>query len=110
MHPELTPAAGKSSYQLFGQDVTATLYEYFAKLRVWRLGSGPHEEFTDSAIGVAKVRADPLGYLAQMQEFVESVRTNTPPSHAADLHAGARATALAIGAFESIRTGEPQEL
>jgi len=38
------------------------------------------------------------------------VRTNTPPSHAADLHAGARATALAIGAFESIRTGEPQEL
>lgn len=102
--------AGKSSYQLFGRDVTATLYEYSSKLRVWRLGSGPHEEFTDSAIGVAKVRADPLGYLAQMQEFVESVRTNTPPPHAADLHAGARATALAIRAFESIRTGEPQEL
>lgn len=102
--------ADKSFYQLFGQDVTATLYAYYSRLRVWRNGGGPNEEFTDRAIGIDKVREDPMGYLGQMREFVESVRTNTPPRHSADLHAAVRATRMVIKAFDSIRTGHPQEL
>jgi predicted dehydrogenase len=55
-------------------------------------------------------RPDYGGYVELVKEFAACVRENQPPRIAADVRAGRVATALALAAFESIRTGTPQQI
>jgi predicted dehydrogenase len=55
-------------------------------------------------------RADVMGADALVQEFVACARENRPPTIAADVRAGRAASTLVLTAFESIRTGQIQEI
>jgi predicted dehydrogenase len=126
---------GKSFYQMFdAQGRSATIYGYYSGLRLY-----DGKAFTDytfeqvqrgelSGIGrtpqvtamertrahlPAHEAADPLGpygYVGELAEFVGCALANRPPTIAADVHAGTRATRLALACFESIRTGQTVSL
>jgi predicted dehydrogenase len=53
---------------------------------------------------------DYSGVVELVKEFVACVRENRPPQIAADARAGRVATILALTAFESTRTGQPQRV
>ena len=53
-------------------------------------------------------RPDYGGTVELAREFIACARENAPPTIGADVRAGRIATTLALTAFESIRTGQPQ--
>lgn len=55
-------------------------------------------------------RPDYGGVVELVREFVACARENRPPTIAADARGGRIATMLALTAFESIRTGQPQRV
>lgn len=95
--------AGKSFYQLFdATGASATIYQYYEGVR---LGRGRETTDITAADLSPEEAADPYGYAGEMTEFVACARANRPPTVAAGVEDGTRATRLALAAFESIRTG-----
>lgn len=92
----------KSFYQLFdGQGKSAALYGYYAGLSV---GDGREmQQVTTIEELSLEERDDYTGYRALIREFAESIAEKRPIRTGATAQDGLRATALAIGAFTSIR-------
>ncbi len=92
----------KSFYQLFdGEGKSATIYGYFAGLT---LGDGKETQQAMTLADLSPAEQDDYtGYRALMREFAASVSEQRPIRTGATAQDGLRATALAIGAFTSIR-------
>ena len=92
----------KSFYQLFdGEGKSATIYGYFAGLT---LGDGKETRESTTVEQLSpEEQADYTGYRALMREFASSVGEGRPIRTGATAQDGLLATALAIGAFTSIR-------
>lgn len=105
-----SPWTGKSFYELFdGKGKTATLYHYYDGVKF--AGVEP-SDYTKEDLP-EETRNDParcLGYLPEVEEFVDCIVNDTRPKIAAQAKDGVRATTLAIKAFESIRRGEIRQL
>ena len=100
---------GKAAYQVFAGETTASLFNYhwIPEIRLWGAEPGrltvndlPGCEETDFA----------HGYTQQMRAVVDWSLKGIEPPNAAKLDDGVRATTLALGAIDAIRTGEVQEL
>jgi predicted dehydrogenase len=106
-------------YGLFdGTGRSATLHHFSEGLCLGTAGSQmipfeparePAQELTLADLP-ADERDDPYGYAALIAEFVSCARENRPPTIAADVRDGRRATAAVLACFESIRTGLPVTL
>ena len=126
---------GKSFYQLFdAAGRSATVYGYYTGARVFDgerytdysvdrvtrgrlVGMGRTAEAGPAEPSTAHLPAaeagDPLGpygYAGELAEFVDCALERRPPRIGADVHAGTRATRLALACFESIRSGRPVPL
>lgn len=106
-------------YGLFdGTGRSATLHHFSEGLCLGTAGSRavPFEPEREPAreLGLADLpageRDDPYGYAALIAEFVSCARDNRPPTIAADVRDGRRATAAVLACFESIRTRQPVTL
>jgi predicted dehydrogenase len=130
-----SPRVGKAFYQLFdAAGRSATVYGYYEGVLIaegkhltdygpggvargeytgmgHRAQLGPREPDTSHLSELEE--ADPLGqlgYVGELAEFVACARENTPPTIAAGVRDGTRATRLALACFESIRTRRTVEL
>jgi len=92
----------KSFYQVFdGRGKSATLFDYYAGLTV---GEGRDVVKTTTVEQLTgEEKEDYLGYRQEMREFVHSIIERRPLQRGATEVDGLFATALALGAFQSIR-------
>jgi predicted dehydrogenase len=105
----------KAFYQVFdGGHRSATMYG----TRLLFASTGPAGLF-DRDRSVEELSSDDppagetpdyAGTLRLVEEFVECARTGRPPAIGGDARAGLRATRLALAAFESMRTKQPQPI
>ena len=101
---------GKSGYQFFAGNVTATLYNLHTgepEIRFWgiqpaRLTRADIPGCTDSLMA--------HGYTQEMHALIDWISKDIDPVMGAKVSDGVRATKLAIKAFESIRTNQAQPL
>jgi len=105
-HPALM---GKSAYQVFAGNITATLFNYYSEPEVRLWGTEP------ARITIADLPGCDDGYIAhgyaqQMQAMIDWITKDIDPLNAAKVSDGSLATRIAIKAFESIRTHQPQPI
>lgn len=100
---------GKSAYQVFAGNITATLFNYYndPEVRLW--GAEPAIITTDDIPGCGDTYFA-HGYTQQMQALIDWIGKDIDPTNAAKVRDGVRATELALKAFESIRTHQAQAL
>jgi len=105
-HPVLM---GKSAYQVFSGNITATLSDYYndPEVRLW--GAEPSIITTNDLPGCNDTHFA-HGYTQQMYALMDWISKDIEPLNAAKVRDGVRATELALKAFESIRTHQPQAL
>ncbi len=103
-HPALM---GKSAYQLFAGNITATLFNYYSEPEVRFWGWEPKQITTNDLPGCNDTYIA-HGYAQQMQAMIDWISKDINPVNAAKAPDGLLATKLAIKAFESIRTHQPQ--
>jgi myo-inositol 2-dehydrogenase / D-chiro-inositol 1-dehydrogenase len=102
--------AGKSFYELFGGDRTATLAGFYDDpiLRCW---NAEPASMTMADLPEAERSYDHAhGYPQMVRAFIEWAAGGDRPPQAALAHDGARATRIAAAAIESARSGQPQSL
>ncbi|MBM3708666.1 MAG: Gfo/Idh/MocA family oxidoreductase [Actinobacteria bacterium] len=100
---------GKSAYQVFEGNITATLYNYYSEPEVRLWGTQPAIITTDDIPGCGDTYFA-HGYTQQMQALIDWIGKDIDPINAAKVRDGVKATELALKAFESIRTHQPQAL
>ena len=101
----------KSFYQVFdARDHSATMYGTTLLLAGGAFGRAPDVEVYTSDLPPEGERPDYAGTLRLVEEFVDCIRDGRPPAIAGDVHAGRRATTMALRAFESMRSGQTQVL
>jgi len=100
---------GKSAYQVFAGNVTATLFNYYSapEVRLW--GAEPARITMDDLPGCSDSYVA-HGYAQQMHALIDWVGKDIDPVNAAKVRDGVLATELAIKAFESIKTHQAQAL
>ncbi|HGJ65788.1 TPA: hypothetical protein ENS27_10400 [bacterium] len=100
---------GKSAYQVFAGNITATLFNYYSdpEVRLW--GAEPSIIKTCDLPGCSDTYIA-HGYTQQINAFIDWISKDIEPTNAAKVRDGVRATELALKAFESIRTHQPQSL
>jgi predicted dehydrogenase len=100
---------GKSAYQVFAGNVTATLSKYYNEPEVHLWGAEPAKITVDDIQGCNDTYVA-HGYTQQIQAMIDWVGKDTDPGNAAKVRDGVLATELALKAFESIKTHQPQAL
>lgn len=101
---------GKSGYQVFAGNVTATLYNLHTgepEVRLW--GTQP-ARLTAADIPGCDDSTAAHGYTQEMHALMDWIGKDIDPAIGAKVRDGLRATKLAIKAFESIRTNQAQPL
>jgi predicted dehydrogenase len=100
---------GKSAYQVFAGNVTATLSKYYNEPEVHLWGAEPPRITVDDIPGCNDSYVA-HGYTQQIQAMIDWVGKDVEPVNAAKVRDGVLATELALKAFESIKTHQPQAL
>jgi len=100
---------GKSAYQVFAGNVTATLFNYYSEPEVRLWGAEPARITMDDLPGCNDSYMA-HGYTQQMHALIDWVSKDIDPVNAAKVRDGVLATELAIKAFESIKTHQAQDL
>ena len=100
---------GKSAYQVFAGDVTASLFNYYwePEIRLW--GAEP-KRLTTADLPGCEDRDAAHGYTQQMRALIDWIGKDIDPVGAAGVRDGVRATMLGLRAIASIRTRRPQEM
>lgn len=103
--------AGKSFYELFGGEVTGTLYGYYSENLAIKFWGAEIDSFTMEDLPEEQRNSSfAHGYVDEMQALIDWVGKDIDPAKAAKVKDGTRATTLAIKAIEAIETGKPQSL
>jgi len=100
---------GKSAYQVFAGSVTATLFKYYNEPEVRLWGKEPSRITIDDLPGCNDSHIA-HGYTQQIQALIDWVSKDIDPVNAAKVRDGMLATELALKAFESIKTHQPQSV
>ena len=100
---------GKSAYQVFAGDVTASLFNYYWEPEIHLWGAEP-ERLTTADLPGCEDRDAAHGYTQQMRALIDWICKDVDPVGAARVRDGVRATMLGLKAIESIRMRRPQEM